>query len=153
MSGENQNLEGMLSKKPERKFKSKGERRIRNFLDENQIKYRYEDGVLINDYNNQPRIWYPDFHLTEYGTYIEYYGLAGNPDYEKSIRTKESAYSKNNIDVISIYPWMFAEKWQGHIMTELERGMKRRYHILKSKPYWKKFEPLGYRTGAAFYHK
>ena len=110
----------MVSIKPERKFKSKGERRIGNFLDENQIKYRYEAGVLINDYNNQPRIWYPDFHLTEYGTYIEYYGLAGNPDYEKSIRTKESAYSKNSIDVISIYPWMFAEKWQGHIMTRCD---------------------------------
>jgi len=134
-------------------LQSDGERRIAKFLDDNQFKYRYEAGVLIYDTKNQPRLWYPDFQLTEYGTYVEYYGLAGNPDYRKSIRVKESVYAKNHIDVISIYPWMFREDWQGHIMSELERKIKRRYNLLKSKPYWNKTANTGYRSGQSFYRR
>jgi hypothetical protein len=132
---------------------SEGEKRIARFLDDVLINYRYEDGVLIYDSKDKPRIWYPDFHLTEYGTYIEYYGLAANPEYGKSIRVKESVYAKNHVDVISMYPWMFAEDWQGHIMTELDRRIKRRYKGLKSKPYWNRPSHTGYRSGPSFYRR
>jgi len=133
-------------------FKSNGERKIAKFLDDILIKYRYEAGVLVNDKTNQPRIWYPDFHLTEYGIYLEYFGLAGNPDYRKSIQVKESVYTKNHIDVISIYPWMFQEDWQGHIMKELECKLKRGYHLLQSKPYRNKPAHTGDRSDVQLYN-
>jgi DNA helicase-4 len=153
MPGNNQNLENKINNTAKLKLKSEGERQIANFFDTNSIKYQYEPGILVNTAEEKPRIWYPDFYLPEFGSYMEYYGLVGQKNYDKGIKTKERIYSEMGLDVIPVYPWMFTENWQGHIMTELERGMKRRYHILKSKPYWTKSESPTYRTGAAFYHR
>jgi hypothetical protein len=117
-------------------FKSEGEKRIAYFLDTNSIKYRYESGVLVNGGNEKPRIWYPDFYLPEFGTYIEYYGMAGHSEYDQGIKVKETVYAKSGMDVISVYPRMFRDDWQGYIMRELEKATLRRYRKLMSKPYW-----------------
>ncbi|MBT4482376.1 MAG: hypothetical protein HOC71_01705 [Candidatus Latescibacteria bacterium] len=131
------NLENVIGESERPKFKSDGERRIAYFLEDNSIRYQYESGVLINS-DNKPRIWYPDFHLPEFGTYLEYYGLAGKQDYDKGIKTKETVYSKMRLDVIPVYPWMFAEDWQGYIMKELKNVTAQRYRKLMNKPYWSK---------------
>ena len=83
----NHNLEEKIDRSKRLNFKSKGERRIAYFLDTNSIKYIYEPGVLINSAQEKPRIWYPDFYLPEFGTYVEYYGLVGNKNYVKGIKT------------------------------------------------------------------
>lgn len=132
----NQNLEDMVGSKKGLDFKSEGERLIARFLDDNSIKYRYEPGVLVNSYENKPRIWYPDFYLPEFGTYLEYFGLVGQEDYDRGIKRKESTYSKMGLDVIPLYPWTFAEDWQGYIMKELKRTAVHRYRKLLAKPYW-----------------
>lgn len=139
-----ENLEDMIEGKKRPNFKSKGERRIARFLDTNSIKYQYESGVLINDNDEKFRIWYPDFHLPEFGTYIEYYGIVGQENYDNGIRVKESVYSKMAMDVIPVYPWMFAENWQDYIMQELERSIIRKYKKLKTKPYWSKQKTCTY---------
>ena len=64
--------------------------------------------------------------------------MAGNSDYDKGIAVKKRAYSENDMDVISFFPSMFAENWQGHIMQELEKNTLRRYRDLMAKPYWSK---------------
>ena len=128
------NLENIIGGSERPKFKSGGERRIAYFLEDNSIRYQYEPGVLINS-DNKPRIWYPDFHLPELATYIEYFGLAGNQDYDKGIKTKEAAYSKMGLDMIPVYPWMFAENWQGYIMKELKNVTVKRYRKLMNKLY------------------
>ena len=132
------NLESMIGGSEYSKFKSEGERRIAYFLDNNSIRYQYEPGVLINSYYGKPRIWYPDFHLPEFKTYIEYFGLAGNPEYDNGIKTKEAMYSKAGLDMIPVYPWMFEENWQGYIMRELKNVAVQRYRKLMNKPYWSK---------------
>ena len=134
----NENLESMINGHDNKNFKSDGERRIAYLLDTNSIKYRYESGVLINPPKSQPRIWYPDFYLPEFKTYIEYYGMAGHKQYDRGIKTKESTYTKTGIDVISVYPWMFSKDWQGYIMRELNRGILQKYRHLRRKPYWSK---------------
>ena len=78
----NQELEKIVKGKGLLKFKSEGERRIASFLKDNSIKYQYEPGVLVNSWEHKPRIWYPDFYLPEFGTYIEYFGLAGRQNYD-----------------------------------------------------------------------
>jgi len=132
----NQDLESTIQRKKHPNFKSQGERRIAYFLENNSIRYQYEAGVLVNSSYNKPRIWYPDFYLPEFGSYIEYYGLAGKKNYDRGIKTKEAIYSKMGFDVIPVYPWMFTEKWQGYIMKELERVTSQRYKNLMTKPYW-----------------
>ena len=131
----NWELEDMVKDGKSPKFKSRGERRIAYFLDKNSIKYQYEPGVLVNSVGNKPRIWYPDFYLSEFGAYIEYYGLAGGKNYDRGIKAKQSVYTKMGMAVISVYPWMFAENWQKYIMKELKRSTLRRYKNLTKKLY------------------
>jgi len=150
---QNHNLEGMINGQPRPDFKSEGERRISYFLETNSLRYRYEPPVLIKADNNKSRIWYPDFYLPEFKTYIEYYGLAGQQNYQQGIKKKEATYSKMGLNVISVYPWMFAENWKGYIMKELKRNSVRQYKNLMSKPYWSTHRPRphnntgGYRQG------
>jgi hypothetical protein len=131
----NWKLEDRVSEGKRPKFKSQGERRIAYFLDDNSIKYLYEPGVLVNSEDEKPRIWYTDFYLPEFGAYIEYYGMAGGKNYDRGIKAKQSVYSKMGMEVISVYPWMFAENWQKYIMKELERSTLRRYKNLTAKLY------------------
>ena len=117
-------------------FKSRGERKIANFLEENDIKYKYEAGVMIYQTEDLPRIWYPDFNLPEFSTYIEYYGMVGNPDYDRGIKVKETAYTHMGLSVIPVYPHMFSENWQGYIIKELKNNIENQYKKLMEKPYW-----------------
>ena len=43
-----------------------------------------------------------DFEIK--GNYIEYFGLAGNPEYDKKIKAKEKMAKKVGINLISVYP-------------------------------------------------
>ncbi len=140
-------LENLLHGKTDPKLKSEGERRIAYFLEENSIRYQYEAGVLVNSIEKKPRIWYPDFYLPEFGTYIEYYGLKGQRSYDRGIKRKETTYAKMGLDVIPVYPWSFAENWQGYIMKELKQHVTRRYKNLMSKPYWSQKSNAGYHRG------
>jgi len=137
MANEKRNLEDFLKENISSiQFKSRGERTIAGFLKENDIKYKYESGVLIYQTENQPRLWYPDFQLPEFSTYIEYYGMAGNPDYDRGIKVKETAYAHMGLSVIPVYPHMFSENWQGYIMKELKQNIETQYKTLMNKSFW-----------------
>jgi hypothetical protein len=131
-------LEGRINQADQNRYKSEGERKIADFLVCNNIRYQYEAPILINSYDSKARIWYPDFYLPEFKTYIEYYGIAGDPEYELGIKKKKLSYQKSGVDVISLYPWSFRKDWRGYIMQELESNILRRYHDLMGKPYWSK---------------
>jgi hypothetical protein len=131
----NWDLEDRIKEEKRPEFKSSGERRIAYFLDKHSIRYQYESGVLVNSMGEKPRIWYPDFYLPEFGAYIEYYGMAGEKNYDKGIKAKQSVYSKMGMAVIPVYPWMFAENWQKYIRKELERSTLRRFKNLSTKFY------------------
>lgn len=134
----NRDLEGVIEVGRGEKFRSEGECRIANFLENNSIRYHYEPGVLVNSPYDKPRIWYPDFYLPEFGVYIEYYGLVGKQNYDEGIKRKEVAYAKMGLDVVPVYPWTFADDWQGYLMKELEHVTRQRYGNLMAKPYWLK---------------
>ena len=135
----NQTLEHKLRDQEHPNLKSEGERRIAYFLESNSIKYHYEPAILINP-DKKPRIWYPDFYLPEFSTYIEYFGLVGKQNYDDGIKRKETLYSKAGLAVIPVYPWTFSGNWQEYIMEELESIIIRRYKNLMTKPYWAKHQ-------------
>jgi len=130
-----QNLEAVTKRENDRAFKSEGEGQIAHFLEGNSIRYEYEPGVLVNAEGDRPRIWYPDFYLPEFGVYIEYYGMVGEPDYDRGVKVKESVYSRNSMDVIPVYPWMLSKNWKGYIMNKIERSIAERHRAFASKPY------------------
>ena len=134
-------LEYRLGDKSGSIYKSEGERKIAHFLDQSNIGYHYEPAVIVHADHGKPRIWYPDFYLHEFKTYLEYFGMADDRHYDQGVKAKQSAYKKAGLDVISIYPWMFRENWQGYIMKELERTTLSRYRNLMEKPYWSKTKP------------
>ena len=150
------NLEHVLNGNGKTNYKSRTEHRIAYFLRNNQIRYQYEPGTLINSENKKTRIWYPDFYLPDYGVYLEYYGLAGKKDYNNGIKTKEAAYKRTGLDVIPMYPWMLTENWQGYLMNELKRTALRRYKNLISRPYWSQRKSIQFnhsRLSSCGYHQ
>lgn len=147
MSSVNRDLENLLHRNTNPKFKSEGERRIAYFLNENAIRYQYESGVLVHADEDKPRLWYPDFYLPEFGTYIEYYGLKGKPNYDSGIKRKETTYARMGLEVIPVYPWTFTQDWKGYIMKGIKQGVTRRYERLMSKPYWSRQGGAGYQRG------
>ena len=131
-------LERRIGDKRVPDFRSEGERKIAYFLRDNQIKYQYEPAVLVNAPEGKPRIWYPDFYLPEFSAYIEYFGLAGRRSYDAGVRRKLRTYDAMGYQVISLFPWNFAEDWKGYTMSELRKVARGRYENLMSKPYWRK---------------
>jgi len=126
-------------------FKSEGERRIGNFLDNHGIRYQYEPAVLVNDPHDKLRVWYIDFKLPEYAAFIEYFGMAGKPQYDDGIKAKMTVYKKMEMDVITIYPSTFKSNWKQHIMDELDAINLRRYHSLQFNKYWSRGDQGIYR--------
>ena len=131
------NLEYLARRSTPPVFKSEGEFKIARFLEQNSIKYHYESGVLVSHPKDKPRIWYPDFYLPQFGTYIEYFGLSGKQHYDQGIKTKQSIYLKLGLSVIAVFPWTFNEDWEGYIMKELETKTIDAYKNLMSRPYWR----------------
>lgn len=123
------------------RLKSIGERKIAYFLDGNNIQYQYESPALVKAYDLKFRIWYPDFFLPEFNTYIEYFGIVGDHNYDMGVKKKELTYLESGLDVISVFPTMFKGNWQAYIMNGLKSNVLRRYRSLMNKPYWSRSRP------------
>jgi len=114
-------------------YRSIGERKIADVLDKYHIDFKYEKPALIQDEHNLQRIWYPDFYLPEFGLYLEYYGLTGNHNYDNSILKKDSAYHKNGLDVIPVYPVNVNNGLSEYIIHNIDYSLMRKQAILKNK--------------------
>ncbi|HKU48583.1 MAG TPA: hypothetical protein VJP79_01410 [Nitrososphaera sp.] len=87
--------------------KSGGERVIADYLFSKGIKYEYEKPAL--DPSGR-RISRPDFFLSEYNAYIEYWGMVNSKEkterqeYIRSMEWKMKRYRENGMKFISVYP-------------------------------------------------
>lgn len=104
--------------------KSYGEKVIANALFEHGIEYRYEapftwDGVVYR----------PDFTVragADSGVAIEYFGLAGDPDYDEAIERKRDYWKrKKGWRLLELYPHHFGnpslnQSAVGRLLTELQ---------------------------------
>lgn len=129
-----ENLEQRVKNSGAKNFRSEGERKIAEFLNNYGINYVYEPGVLVTD-RDKPKIWYPDFYLPEFAAYIEYYGFVGNQNYDHGIERKKKVYSAMGLEVIAVYPWTFCENWQKYIVNNLYEISRNRLDILLKKTY------------------
>jgi len=128
-------LEARLGEKRQ-PFKSEGERRIADYLESCGIRYEYERGVLVLD-RDKPKIWHPDFYLPEFAVYLEYFGLAGNEEYDSGVRRKIGVYREMSMDVVPVYPWTFCDDWQGYILQNVRSILQRRSQAFFAKKYTK----------------
>ena len=92
-------------------MKSRAEKQIADYFNENNIKYVYEDQAKTTQSAFRTRISKPDFHLPDYGVHVEYWGLIDAGDWQDRNRYREDKewkteqYRKNGIKLISLYPW------------------------------------------------
>ena len=86
-----------------RYFKSTGEKLIADFLFENSVEYLYERNFWWGGQNYKP-----DFTIlnsSNSGTVIEYFGLSGNPSYDRQKEEKQKFWSqKPEWSLVSLYP-------------------------------------------------
>ena len=119
-----------LGKRLKQGFKSRGEEQIARLFERNGIAYKYEHPLAVVD-NGRTRIWYPDFHLSEYGMIIEYFGVNGKKDYDKQAKHKMQVYSENGIKGLFLTEASFRGDWPGRIMGQIEdilRGRIERFY-------------------------
>ena len=100
------------------KVRSKTEKRIADWLYQNNIPYIYEKPLHVSSFSSI----YPDFYLTLFDTYIEYYGLMEHPSigkkYRKAVRFKQKIYAEKGIKVIEL-----DHNHQKYIESHLQRSV------------------------------
>ena len=82
------------------RVKSKGEKKVADFLNERGIRYQYECKIIANG-----RSYQPDFFLPDYKAYIEYAGMWENfADYRNKCYRKFEDYEKAGLRLVVVFP-------------------------------------------------
>lgn len=114
-----------LEQKAEDQYRSEGERQIARFLEHHGIKYEYEQPLAVVD-RGKVRIWYPDFHLPEYGLFFEYIGIEENNGYASQLEHKRKVYAEMGLPVIFMGPESFNGLWPEKILKSIEGILEHR---------------------------
>lgn len=104
---------------------------IANFLFTNGIRYEYERAYEVDTSTPEKRQYTPDFYLTDYGIYLEHYGININgktPQYTKdeedkyllSIEWKRNTHKLNQTKCIETYSYEFKN---GQIFDNLKKRL------------------------------
>jgi hypothetical protein len=112
-------------------YKSKGEERIADYLQERSIAFQYEYPLAIMD-RGQVRIWYPDFRLPEYNMIIEYFGMNGNAAYNEQIVHKIRTYQEAGIDGIYLLESSFEGDFRDGITARIEQSLEGKLRKIRS---------------------
>ena len=104
-------------------FKSKGEREIASFLEEQQIAYQYEYPLAIVD-RGKTRVWYPDFKLPEYDMIMEYFGMNGDSSYNEQMAHKMKVYQEAGISGIYLTELSLRGPWQEMVIERIEQTLE-----------------------------
>ena len=107
------------------KVKSRSEKTIADYLFQNSIRYEYEKAAKAHFLIFSEKISKPDFYLSDYNVYVEYWGLVDADDkkvrsrYTREMKWKMAQYHKHKIKFISLYEsnlhnldWIFRKKYQ-----------------------------------------
>ncbi|MGD0145920.1 MAG: hypothetical protein ABSB53_03590 [Nitrososphaerales archaeon] len=111
------------------RVKSRAEQRIADYFTRNGIKYVYEKGAQTDALIFKQTFAHPDFYLSDYNVYVEYWGLVDtSKEYQRNMKWKMAQYHKNGIKFISIYPrnmenldWIFRAKFRKTLGLELPK--------------------------------
>jgi hypothetical protein len=108
--------------------KSRAEKQIADYFNENNIKYVYEDLAKTTRSAFRDKISKPDFLLPDYNVYVEYWGLVDVGDseqrnrYQRDMRWKMRQYYDNGLKFISLYPWHLNDL-DGAFKTQFKKAL------------------------------
>lgn len=84
--------------------KSKAEKYIADYFFDNNINYEYEKPLEEGFWIFKEEISRPDFYLSDYDVYVEFWGLMNNPNYRRTMMLKMKEYKEIKLRYISLYP-------------------------------------------------
>lgn len=97
------------------------EREVANVLKELKIQWSFEHPVFVWDENKRPRVWTPDFYLTNFGIYVE---VCGSEKFDYSYRRR--IFYQNGYQVIFLHLFKNSDKWKKHLFWYLKFFLIRR---------------------------
>ena len=81
---------------------SEGEETIKEFFEEEGIRYEFQRKIKLKDDRFENRI--ADFYLPQYKVYIEFLGQWNNQQDKERYKEKMRAYERNNVPCAYIFP-------------------------------------------------
>ena len=93
---------------------TKSEQKVAQFLKELGIFWSYEKPIYVWDSNERPRVWTPDFFLTQFSIYVE---VCGSEDFDYEYR--RIVYKENGYNVIFLHLYKDKNRWKRHFMNYL----------------------------------
>ena len=91
------------------------EREVAELLKDLGIKWSYERPLFIWDEHGRPRVWTPDFYLSQFGIYIE---VCGSGMFDYSYR--KMIFDRNGYHVIFLHLFKESDQWKNHFRRYLK---------------------------------
>jgi hypothetical protein len=101
------------------------EKEVAHMLKELGIQWSYERPLFIWDEYNRPRVWTPDFFLTQFGIYLE---VCGTVKFDYSYR--KMIFNRNGYHVIFLHLFSESIRWKNHFIFYLRLFTGQRNHNL-----------------------
>ena len=95
---------------------TESERVVAQFLKDLGIFWSYEKPIYLWDRDKRPRVWTPDFFLTQFSIYVE---VCGSEDFDYEYR--RITYKKNGYDVIFLHLYKNSQKWKKHFFQYISK--------------------------------
>ena len=132
------------------KVKSLEEVKIANFLFLNGVNYEYEREYPFNDSDPNKKPYQPDFYLTDYGIYLEHFGISKDytvpwlspfeaQKYLDGIAWKREVHKQNNTKLLETYSYYYAD---GVLFQKLKELLKENGVELKSRDFMDVFNTV-----------
>ncbi|MCX6818191.1 MAG: hypothetical protein NTU57_05035 [Candidatus Aenigmarchaeota archaeon] len=100
------------------------EKKVAEFLKFKKLWWVFEQPLFITDHKDRPRIWTPDFFLSEFGIYVE---VCGNPNIDYSFRQK--IYKLENTPIIFVHT--YKPKWKFFLLQRIKEIQKKRSILIE----------------------
>ena len=104
---------------------TRSEKEVAEVLRDLGIRWSFEHPVFVWDEHKRPRVWAPDFFLTQFGVYVE---VCGSKDFDYEYRRK--IYDENGYRVIFLHLYKDSTRWKHHLFKSIELFMEYRNYNL-----------------------
>jgi len=103
------------------------ERDVASFLNELGVFWKFEHPIFILDDKERPRLWTPDFYLSQFGIYIEVCGTK-----RRQYKFREKMYHKNDYRVIFLHYYKGEELWKPYLIGNIKKVQDFRNRLLNT---------------------
>ena len=106
---------------------TRSEQEVAQFLKDLGIYWSYEKPIYVWDRNKRPRVWTPDFFLTQFRIYVE---VCGSEDFDYEYR--RTTYKENGYNVIFLHLYKESKRWKEHFFQYISKISNSRMKIFDS---------------------